>query len=116
MHPHFYQHWTHHWHAHRMFHRGPSRILWFIIGGVTTAWWMKGHDVRCHRNRTGIEQGVDTYNRRLLDNARNQEPKSDMWEEERLKMRELARQANDAVSAVMFIPCSIPNAHDFSDV
>jgi len=82
-----------------MFHRGPSRIIWFIIGGVTTAWWLKGKDARCHhRYPAHVENGVDTYNRRLLDNARNQEPNRDMWEDERTKMRELARQANDAMS------------------
>ncbi|EIN05950.1 hypothetical protein PUNSTDRAFT_136750 [Punctularia strigosozonata HHB-11173 SS5] len=30
----------HHWH--RGGGRGGSRLLWFIIGGVATAWWMKG--------------------------------------------------------------------------
>lgn len=34
------------WRAHR-WHRGPSRIFWFIAGGVATAWWLKHKDFRC---------------------------------------------------------------------
>ena len=40
MHPYYYH-----------FHRGPSRILWFILGGVTAAWWMKRKEMNGHHPR-----------------------------------------------------------------
>ena len=53
-----------HWHAHplehftmRHWHRGPSRLLWFILGAGASAWWIKHKECReyqvkhCMRSR-----------------------------------------------------------------
>lgn len=31
----------HHLHHMGRFHRGPSRLLWFVLGGLTATWWYK---------------------------------------------------------------------------
>lgn len=46
----FYGHMGHHMHH---FHRGPSRLIWFILGGVATAWWMKHKEIREHNGYFG---------------------------------------------------------------
>ena len=38
----FYGHMGHMHH----FHRGPSRLFWFILGGVATAWWIKHKEIQ----------------------------------------------------------------------
>lgn len=31
-------------HPYHWYHRGPSRLLWFIIGAGTASWWIKSKD------------------------------------------------------------------------
>ena len=45
----FYGHMGHMHH----FYRGPSRLIWFILGGVTTAWWIKHKEIREHNGYFG---------------------------------------------------------------
>lgn len=37
-----------HWHSMGHWHRGPSRLFWFIIGAASTAWWLKYKDIHHH--------------------------------------------------------------------
>lgn len=41
---HHLNHWHRHWHYQRWARRGPSRLLWFLIGGVSGLAWVNHRD------------------------------------------------------------------------
>lgn len=72
-------HWHYHWHGfggHRRFHSRPSRLLWFMFGGMTASWWYH------HKHTAHIEgSSWGACNRHhmhrwsaVLDRANNSEP------------------------------------------
>lgn len=66
----------HPYHFHHMagFHRGPSRILWFFLGGLAATWWIKrkdaDHRVFGHCNRPSMQgafPGAPPFNSDVSD-------------------------------------------------
>jgi len=44
MYPYYHMHY---------FHRGPRRLVWFILGGVAATWWIKHKEMRAHERYMG---------------------------------------------------------------
>jgi hypothetical protein len=109
------------------FRRGPSRLIWFILGGVTAAWWMKHKEMRSHERYMGhcVRQsiqpaeinGQQTQNTKAhwggsaqaqYEAPRASPPPQPMpfgwndqqWEDEKEKMWAMGRQAGDTVSCL----------------
>ncbi|KIO25141.1 hypothetical protein M407DRAFT_241919 [Tulasnella calospora MUT 4182] len=62
---------SHHWdysrHMRRAgFFRGPSRILWFTLGAVSVAWYMKGKERRAEWDRM-MGDRQEMWNKRVHD-------------------------------------------------
>ncbi|KAG8930007.1 hypothetical protein FRC03_003533 [Tulasnella sp. 419] len=62
MFPHHGPGFNHHY-LHHMRRRGPSRILWFMMGGLSVAWWMKAKDAK---NSAYVNWNEEEWERRRL--------------------------------------------------
>lgn len=108
-------------------HRGPSRIIWFLIGAASATWWIKGKEARHgqgswsygHCVRPSIQPQLQplpappnpdasSWSPRDIPRAINNIPPADSWggqqsqtepwSEEKERMAALGNQAGDKVS------------------
>lgn len=84
--------------------RGPSRIIWFVLGGLTTAWWLRAKDMR--REARAIEGGAppeSCHERRWgwgWNSGRHEHGQNPtQWEAEREKMKKFGNEAGETVSS-----------------
>jgi hypothetical protein len=110
--------WHHPYHYYR--HGGPSRIIWFIIGGLAASWWLKrreihdyahiGYCVRKPIQAPSPNQAQEHLNPLPEERTHlgvSQAPSGKAWtfgqvppfgwEEEKERMLALGRQAGDTV-------------------
>jgi len=98
------------------FRRGPSRLIWFVLGGVAASWWIKHKEMRTHERYMGYCHRKPVYPAppasTLDENTANQSvntsarPGATMpvvwgnkeWEEEKDRMWAMGRQAGDTMS------------------
>jgi hypothetical protein len=112
-----YHHGFHHY---RRF-RHPSRLLWFIIGGVAATWYIKRKEKHsdeyrfgcCRRPPIQAPQSTQQSNDDGVAQSRFPAPrdhvwgaweqqKADQWEEEKARLLNIGRQAGDTV--IIFYP------------
>lgn len=106
----------------RRFGRGPSRLLWFILGGVAASWWIKHKEMRTHERYAGFCHRKPVYpappaSVTFDGNTANQDVNTGAqpagstvpvvwgnkeWEEEKDRMWAMGRQAGDTVSPPFF--------------
>ncbi|KDQ15444.1 hypothetical protein BOTBODRAFT_31775 [Botryobasidium botryosum FD-172 SS1] len=84
--------------------RGPSRIVWFILGGLATAWWLRAKDMKrearaiegaapsgsCHERRWG-------WGWNSSQNEHGQNRNEAQWEAEREKIRKFGNEAGETI-------------------
>ncbi|KAF8963417.1 hypothetical protein BDZ97DRAFT_1758673 [Flammula alnicola] len=90
-------------------HRGPSRLLWFIVGAATATWWIKRKDAdrrifgHCKRPPIQASSGPASDHPGAFSGSRS--PFSDwekrqdwQWEQEKEHLAKISRQATDAMA------------------
>jgi len=101
----------------RYFRRGPSRIVWFILGGAAASWWIKHKEMRTHERYMGYCHRKPVYpappastsdgSAANQDVNANAQPGSTTmpvvwgnkeWEDEKDRMWAVGRQAGDTMS------------------
>lgn len=100
------------------YYRGPSRIVWFLIGAVTANWWLKRKDAdsrifgHCMRLKyqtpppTTTPSVPDSWSVTLRDipKAINHIPlggeQQQSWQQEKEHLANISRKAADAVRVV----------------
>ncbi|KAF5383523.1 hypothetical protein D9615_003590 [Tricholomella constricta] len=109
MHP--YGPGAHYWH----WHRGPRRLIWFIIGAAAATWWIKHKEERqgwkSHCIRAPIQPPVlssnadaDPWSTRGVTKAINNLPPAEMsrhtndWNDEKQHMAEISQSAGDKLA------------------
>ena len=119
--PFYYPGAYHHGHSH--FHFGCRRIFWFAVGAATAVWWNRhrdGHLCGGRRQQERLEQGhtdqgsghddVPPDSFRAVWNGKGTAPQNssrqpsttEWWDKEKVRLADVGRQANEAVSPFVY--------------